>query len=188
MTKKLDKNTENEIIKGCIANKRRSQEVLYRAHFAPMMRMIMRYTQDEEVAMTICNDGFLKVFRRIESYEGRGSFQGWIRRIVYHAMSDHFRKEAKYIQFMVFDDYEKESHAAALSDLYLDDLLDLVGKLPSMTSQVFRLYAIEGFNHREIGERLSMSDNTSKWHLANARKKLKSMLKKQEETYVKKNG
>ncbi len=148
----------------------------------------MRYTRDEEVAITICNDGFLKVFKRIETFSGKGSFQGWIRRIVYHAMSDHFRKEAKYIQFMVFDDYEKESQGEALEDLYLQDLLELVGQLPHMTRTVFEHYAIEGYNHREIGEKLGISDNTSKWHLANARKKIKEMLDRQQSTFAKKNG
>ena len=180
--------TDEELISGCVANDRRYQEALYRVHFPVMMRMIMRYTQDEEKAMTICNDGFLKVYKKIGSFGHKGSFQGWIRRIVYHAMSDHFRKESKYIQFMVFDDFERKETEAILPELYLEDLLTLVDRLPDATSQVFRLYAVEGYNHREIGERLGISDNTSKWHLANARKKLKELIMQQNRSYVGRKG
>ncbi len=180
--------TDEELIKGCVANKRRAQEALYRAHFPVMMRMIMRYTRDEEKAMTICNDGFLKVFKNIGSFRHKGSFQGWIRRIVYHAMSDHFRKESKYIQFMVFDEFERKEKESILPELYFEDLLLLVDRLPDASREVFKLYAIEGFNHREIGENLKISDNTSKWHLSNARQKLKEMIAQQNKSHVGRKG
>ena len=176
--------TDEELVRGCALNQRVYQEVLYRRYFNAMMCMCARYTTDQEVAMSICNDGFLKVFKKIDSFAFRGSLEGWNRRIVYHALSDHFRREAKYIQFMVFEEQENQMNPEIIPGLYLEDLMDLVKQLPKMTERVFRLYAIDGFNHREIGDQLGMSENTSKWHLSNARKKLQELLKQQQKNYA----
>ncbi len=176
--------SEEEIVKGCAQNKRKYQEALYRRYFATMMRMCNRYTSDEMVAVSICNDGFLKVFKKIDSFAFKGSLEGWIRRIVFHSLSDHFRRESKYIQFMVFEERENQEGPEILPGLYLEDLLELIKQLPRMTEKVFRLYAIEGYNHREIGERLGMSENTSKWHLSSARKKLQELLRLQQKNYA----
>jgi RNA polymerase sigma factor (sigma-70 family) len=175
-----------EVVEGCIDNNRKHQEALYRKFFPAMMGMCMRYTKDTEIAMTIVNDGFLKVFKRIQTYEFKGSLEGWIRRIVFHSLSDYFRRESKYIQFMVFDEKEESQTPNAYSEMYLQDLIELVDDLPPMTGKVFSLYAIEGYNHREIGDKLDISENTSKWHLANARKKLREMIEQQQSIYEKK--
>jgi RNA polymerase sigma-70 factor (ECF subfamily) len=165
--------TEEEIIRGCIANDRRCQEFLYRAHFDVMMAMIRRFTQDDETALHILNNGFLRVFRKMDKYSGKGSFQGWIRRIVYHSVSDHFRKESNYLHFIVLDDAEKNTRTGPLENLYYEDLIKLINALPSKRGEVFRLYAIEGYSHKEIGEMLEMSEGTSKWHLSKAREELR---------------
>jgi RNA polymerase sigma-70 factor (ECF subfamily) len=183
MPKEIDY-TEAELVAGCSKNDRVLQEALYRKYFSVMMQMCRRYTNDQDVAMTICNDGLLKVFKKIDSFAFKGSLEGWIRRIVYHSISDYFRKESKYVQFMVFEDYDDSTNPEVVPGLYLEDLLKLVASLPTMSEKVFRLYAIEGYNHREIGETLGMSENTSKWHLSNARKKLQELLKDQQNRYV----
>ncbi|MCB0687611.1 MAG: RNA polymerase sigma factor [Saprospiraceae bacterium] len=180
--------SEEELIAGCKRNDRQMQEALYRRYFHAMMQMCRRYTDDIDIAMSVCNDGFLKVFKKIDTFAFKGSLEGWIRRIVYHSISDHFRKDSKYVQFMVFEDYEEVISPEIVPGLYLEDLMKLITKLPTMSEKVFRLYAIEGFNHREIGEALGMSENTSKWHLANARKKLQELLKDQSNQYVQNNG
>ncbi len=178
------KYTDEQLVKGCTENDRMYQEALYRRYFATMMRMCSRYTTDESIALSICNDGFLKAFKKMGTYSFKGSLEGWIRRIVYHTLSDHFRKESKYIQFMVFEDRDEQSNPEIIPGLYFEDLMKLVQKLPITTEKVFKMYAIEGFNHREIGEKLGMSENTSKWHLANARRKLQGLIKQQQENYA----
>lgn len=180
--------SEEELVAGCVRNERKMQEALYRRYFHTMMQMCRRYTNDPEVAMSVCNDGFLKVFKKMDTFAFKGSLEGWIRRIIYHSISDHFRKDSRYLQFMVFEDHEEIANPEIVPGLYLEDLMKLVAKLPTMSEKVFRLYAIEGFNHREIGETLGMSENTSKWHLANARKKLQELLKDQRNQYVEKNS
>lgn len=141
-----------------------------------MIALCFRYTSDEDKALTMLNDGFLKVFQKINTFEGRGSFEGWVRRLVFNSISDYFRKENKYVKLLLFEEAEKKEENLVLDRLYYNDLLKLVESLPGNTHKVFQLYAIEGYNHREISEMLNISEGTSKWHLSEARRKLKELL------------
>ena len=165
-----------KLIKGCIKNKRKSQEALYRMYFPKMMAMCYKYTSDEDKAISIVNDGFLKVFKNIASYSGKGSFDAWVRRLVFNTISDFYRKENRYLKMMIFEEHEKPTNLLPLDHLYYDDLLKLVAKLPGNTHKVFHYYAIEGFSHKEIAQMLGISEGTSKWHLSEARKRLRSLL------------
>jgi RNA polymerase sigma factor (sigma-70 family) len=176
---------ETDIIAGCVRNERKWQEILYRRHFQTMMQMVLRHTDgDRDPALEIVNDGFLKVFKNIQQFAFKGSLEGWIRRIVFHAMSDYFRANGKHLETIVLTDYDllptpqnPKTTEGGLTNLFFEDLMGLVEQLPPATREVFRLYAIEGFNHIEIGEQLNISVGTSKWHLSNAREKLKEMIK-----------
>ena len=168
--------TTKEIIEGCIKNNRKAQEALYRSYFSSMWAMCHRYTQDEDRLMSIVNDGFLRVFKKIHLYQFQGSLEGWIRRIVYNALSDFFRKENRYLKFLILEERDRKISPNVHNELNFDDVIQLVDRLPSTTKKVFTLYAIEGFTHKEIGEQLNISDGTSKWHLSEARKKLKEMI------------
>jgi RNA polymerase sigma-70 factor (ECF subfamily) len=168
--------SEEDILQGCVRNERRFQEILYRQHFDTMLRMVRRYTTDEEKAFEILNNGFLKVFKKIDTFRSEGSLEGWIRRIVYHSVSDFFRKESSYMKFIVLEDAERKEGEQALSGLYYDDLLEIIESLPERSKQVFTMYAIQGYAHKEIAEQLEISEGTSKWHLSNAREQLKVLL------------
>lgn len=146
-----------------------------------MMAMCMRYTSSKDTALLIINDGFLKVFQKIGSFENKGSFEGWIRRICFRCLSDHFRKEKTYLQFLSLEEYDKSDHTTGLNDIYYEELLILIDELPTATAKVFRLYAIEGFKHREIGELLGISENTSKWHLSEARSKMQKLVRSRQQ-------
>ena len=174
--------SEQQIIEGCKRNDRRFQEILYRQHFNVMLGMVRRFTKDDEVALDVINNGFLRVFQKIDSFEGKGSLQGWIRRIVYHCISDHFRKESKYLKFIVLEEAEKRSHTSPIDDLCYQDLLNMVEELPDKSKEVFKLFAIEGYTHKEIGELMNISEGTSKWYLSEARKKLQILISKQTKT------
>jgi len=179
--------SENELVRGCVENKRFYQEMLYKKYFDVMMRMCLRYTRQEDVAVTILNDGLLKVFQKIHLFGFKGSLEGWIRRLVFHAISDYFKKENKYLKLLVFDDIDQELPASAISDMYYEEILKLLDNLPYQSQRVFRLYAIEGFNHAEIAAKLKIKEGTSKWHLSEARKKLKSLISR-ENLYIQKHG
>ena len=171
------KHSEKEIIEGCRRNERYWQELLYRQYFPVMMSMAMRYANDRETAASIVNEGMLKVYMKIDQYGFKGSFEGWMRRLVFHTLSDHYRREKKHLHFMVFEERDQSTPVNALSDLYEEDIMAMVEELPPSSAEVFKLYAIQGYTHVEIAEMVGISVGTSKWHLSNARKKLQELLK-----------
>ncbi len=168
--------SEKSLVEGCSRNDRRAQEALYRLFFDKMFRMVSRHTNDEQRALEIVNNGFLRVFSKISTFRHEGSLEGWVRRLVFHAIADHFRKEPQKIFFLDPEERDAPVHNNALSNLYFEDLTRLVDMLPKATREVFWLYAIEGFQHTEIATQLQISEGTSKWHLSNARQKLKELL------------
>ena len=170
------KYSEEQIVKGCVDNDRRCQEMLYRQHFNTMYYMVKRFTRDEERALDILNAGFLKVFQKIGTFSGQGSLEGWIRRIVFHALSDHFKKEKRYLRVIVLDEAERPQSRNVLDDLYYEDLMDAVESIPGQSQEVFRLYAIEGYSHKEISTLLQIPEGTSKWHLSKARSYLREII------------
>ncbi|MBL7826319.1 MAG: sigma-70 family RNA polymerase sigma factor [Saprospiraceae bacterium] len=168
--------TEEELVSGCAANDRRAQEALYRRFFPEMLRMCRKYARDEDIAIEMVNNGFLRVFKKIHLFEHRGSLEGWIRRLVYHCMADYYRRHAKYLHFLILDDHDQSVPANGLDHFFEEDILKAVRTLPPISQEVFKLYAIEGYSHAEIADTLKMSEGTSKWHLSTARQKLRDML------------
>ena len=154
---KTQRITDEELVAGCVNNDRRFQEALYRKYFASMMRMCMRYTEDRNTAMDIINNGFMRVFKKIESYSFKGSLEGWIRRIVYHSLSEYFKQHNRYVQFMVFEERDSSVAEEALENIYAEDILKIVDTLPPATKRVFQLYDIEGFSHVEIAKKVKFS-------------------------------
>ena len=174
--------SEQDLVAGCVRNERRFQELLYRQYFPKMMSMCMRYTNDRDIAMQIVNNGFLRVFKKINQFSFKGSLEGRIRRLVYHSVSDYFKKHSKYVRFLVLEERDDSIRQTALDDLYFQDVLSLVDMLPAATKEVFRLFAIEGYSHAEIAKRQGISVGTSKWHLSAARKRLKELLEQNKDS------
>ena len=171
------KYTEEELVRACVQNDRRAQEAFYRHFFPEMMRMCLRHTRDEDTALEIVNSGFLKVFKKIHTYAFKGSLEGWVRRLVYHCMADHFRSNARYSHFLILDEKDDTVPEKGLDGLYEEDILKAVNTLTDMSRRVFIMYAIEGYTHAEIAGQLGISEGTSKWHLSTARQKLRELLK-----------
>lgn len=155
-------------------------------YFDDMYRMCVRHIQEEEETLAVLNSGFLKVFQNIESFKNTGSFEGWVRRIIYRTMVEYFRSQKSYQNFIVLGEEDSkgrlgQTSTSALGDLYYEELLELLGELPPKAAAVFRLHAIEGFTHAEIGSQMGISENTSKWYLAKARGQLQDLIKKNNE-------
>jgi len=137
----------------------------------------MKYTRDEDRALLILNDGFLKVFQKLGTFRHEGSLEGWIRRLVYHTLADFYKKENSYIRFIQFDVPDHlEAEVSPSDNLEFQDLIGLLDKIPGRSAEVFRLFAIEGYSHEEISMKMNISTGTSKWHLSNAREKLRTLL------------
>lgn len=181
MLKKRKDYSDEELVHGCVQNSRIYQEVLYRKYFATMMHMCLRYTDDRDKAMEIVNNGFLRVFKKINTFSFKGSLEGWVRKLVYHSLSDYFKKNSKYLHFLVFEERDARVEENALEKFYAEDILKMVDTLPPATQRVFRLYAIEGYTHVEIAKEIDISVGTSKWHLSEARKKLKALIKQSDQ-------
>jgi RNA polymerase sigma factor (sigma-70 family) len=168
----------NEMIGGCRQNHRKAQEQLYRSFYAPMMAFCMRYTKNQEDAKEVLNNGFLKVFQHIGSYNpALASLYTWIRSIIVHAAIDFIRSKSKMQQVCELDVVtEPEIPDSILAKLDAEELLRIIRLLPPATQAVFNLHVIDGYNHREIAAMAGISEGTSKWHLSEARKLLRKYI------------
>jgi len=169
---------EYACIQGCIHNHLPSQEMFYRHFYPVMMALVLRYTTDKDEAGTILNNGFLKAFKNIGSFRNEGSLEGWLRRIMVHAVSDHFRY--KHPPKEILKDQPDDSNATqVLTPVAYDynKLLQLLSKLPPATRTVINLFIIDGYSHKEISAMMGITVNTSKWHVAEGRKILQEQLK-----------
>ncbi len=147
-----------------------------------MAGLCMRYTQNEEDAVEVLNNGFLKVFMKIQRYDpAQASLYTWIRTVVINTCLDFIKQKARTNQHKELDEtVEVYIDAEAISKMEVSRLLHLVRQLPPATQAVFNLYVVDGYNHKEIGQLLNISDGTSKWHLSEARKILQQMIRQQE--------
>lgn len=167
-----------DLIQGCIRNERVAQEKVYHLFYARMMGVVRRYIDQPEQAEEVLNNGFLRAFQKVQQYTFQGSFEGWLRKIVFHAVSDYVKQNIKYNEHIVLvekDEYVQKDHA---DKLYYNQLLELVQGLPVATRSVFNMYVMEGFAHKEIGKILGISEGTSKWHLSEGRRLLKDKIEK----------
>lgn len=167
-----------ELIQGCIRNERTAQEKVYRLFYSRMMAVVRRYIDQQEQAEEVLNNGFLRAFQKVEQYTFQGSFEGWLRKIVFHSVSDYVKQNIRYSEHIVLaekDEYIQKDHA---DRLYYNQLLELVQSLPDATRTVFNMYVMEGFAHKEIGKILGISEGTSKWHLSEGRRLLKDKIER----------
>lgn len=169
-----------ELIQGCIRNERSAQEKLYRLFYPRMMALVKRYIDHSEQAEEVMNNGYLRAFQKIGQYNFQGSFEGWLRKIIFHAVADYVKQHTKYSNQIVLvekDQCVQQDHA---DKLYYDQLLKLVQELPDATRNVFNMYVMEGFTHREISNMIGISEGTSKWHLSEGRRLLKEKIERME--------
>jgi len=178
--------TEQEIIKGCRDGNRAVQEVLYRDYYSPFMKVCVRYTKNLEDAEQVLNDGFLKIFTKIASFDGAGSFAGWMRRVMVNTCLDFLRShELKTgMQMHINTDKIEDSLLASttansgLEKIEFKELVSLIQGLPAMTRTVFNLFVFEGMTHKQIAGALPISEGTSQWHVHQARHLLQKKIKK----------
>lgn len=171
----LTEKEQEDIVEGCRQRNRKAQEALYKAYYKTMMTLCLRYTKNNDDAVEVLNNGFLKVFQNIQRYEsGKGSLYTWIRTIVVNSCLDFIKKRSRYERHQELNDaVEVHVPPEAVSRMKAAELLQAIRSLPPSTTAVFNLYVVEGYGHKEIGLLLSISEGTSKWHLSEARKQLK---------------
>jgi len=159
-----------DCIRKCSLGDRKAQTALYN-HFAPkMFGVCLRYSKDVMEAEDNLQEGFIRIFTKIDQYGYKGSFEGWMRRIVVNTSLEKFRKNSHLYLVEDIVVYEGTSFAEdTISSISADDLLKIIQKLPPRYKMVFNLYAIEGYSHQEIGKMMNISEGTSKSNLSRAR-------------------
>ena len=142
-----------------------------------MFSVCRRYVMQLQEAEDILVCGFTKVFQKLDQFKGQGSFEGWVRRImVNEALTFIRRNKSMYLEVEI-EKASREPDFHKLSDqLEVEDLEKMIDRLPMGYKTVFNLYAIEGFSHKEIAEKLGISENTSKSQLSRARVHLQRLL------------
>lgn len=170
----------SEIIKACLKGNRAAQNRLYQLFADKMYGMCLRYADNEDEAKDILQDGFIKVFLNLKQFNNKGSFEGWIRRIIANTALERFRDKNYLFAINMETEYNanNKQYDHILSDLAAKDLLKLIQELSPQYRMVFNLYAIEGYSHKEICEKLNIKEGTSKSNLSRAREILKEKVKK----------
>lgn len=174
--------SEQDLVKGCIRNDRRMQEALYKQYCSSMLVLCRSYTKNEEDAVEVLQDGFLKIFQQIDRFDpDRSSLYTWMRTIMVRTAIDFLRRNNRKIETTEWKEgYDPFIDAEALMHLSAQEIVHLLQRLPETTRMVFNLYITEGYTHREIGNLLDISEGTSKWYLSEARKYLVNSLKAKE--------
>jgi len=171
-------NNIQEMLDGSLANKRKAQEALFRHFYGFAMTIALRYSRDEMDAADIVSHAFVKIFKSIHSFDSsKGSLHAWIKRIVVNEGLDHIKGRTRFSENVELETVpEPQINNAVIEQMGAEEIMEIVKKLPPATHAVFVLYAVEGYNHREIAEKLNISEGTSKWHLSEARQFLQQQL------------
>ena len=166
----------SDIIKRCRQGDRAAQEAIYNLLAGKMFAVCLRYCGNYEEAKDLLHDGFMTIFTKIEQFKNIGSFEGWVRRIFVNHATDWHRNSAKlqtvdycddyYIEPEIEEDQENENGIYQLSE---GDLLAMIDELPNQYKIVFNLYVIDGLSHKEIAQKLGISEGTSRSNLLRAR-------------------
>jgi RNA polymerase sigma-70 factor (ECF subfamily) len=170
--------TEKEIIEGCLRQKRECQQELFKRYAGKMLSVCMRYARHQMEAEDVLQDAFIKIFDHLHQFQNKGSFEGWIRRVVVNtALKTFDRKSFTHEQYglELREDFSA-AEPSVFSQLSEAELLGLIARLPEGYRIVFNLYAIEGYSHAEIAETLGVQESTSRSQLVKARKMLQAMV------------
>jgi RNA polymerase sigma-70 factor (ECF subfamily) len=168
---------EQTIIQMAIDQNRFAQQQIY-AKFSPKMLSVCRqYIKDLQLAEDVMITAFMKVFTHLKNFEHKGSFEGWIRRIMINECVSFIRVQ-KQVKFIEEEAFFEERHNDIESKFSVDDIQFLIDGLPDGYRMIFNLYAIEGYKHQEIAVMLGINEGTSKSQLSHARKMLQNQINK----------
>lgn len=172
-----------EIIKRCIADDRTAQEQLFKHFYGKMMGVCLRYTKDRDRAQEVVQESFIKIFDKLDEFDFKGSFEGWVRRIMVNASIDAIRKRNRQPfstdeEYVFNDSYSVQEHDLDddITKIKAEYALEAIQQLSPAYQTVFNLYVIENYSHKEIAQILDISEGTSKSNLAKAKQNLRKIL------------
>lgn len=172
--------SESDLIRGCIEKDRRMQEILYNKYAAKMYTVCLRYCKNADDAQDLLQDGFVKVFKSLENYRGDGSFEGWMRRIFVNTSIASFRRTPVVSPITDYQEANIGNNDWDVLDHFdAKDIIKMVQTLSPGYRQVFNMFVIDGYSHKEISVLLGVEEGTSKSQLARAKAAMKEILEAQ---------
>lgn len=183
-----------DLLKNCVNDDRKAQKQLYQYCYKVFMPVCMKYNRNEEDARFAYNNSFLKILTGLQNVDLKEiNFFAWAKRIVTNTLIDEYRKQKNHqLHYTTKEtDRELEFHAEntrneAESEFGYQVIMKMIDEIPETHALVFKMYVLEGYSHKEIAEKLDMSEGTSKWHLSTARKLLREKLEKMDALSAKK--
>lgn len=180
-------------IKKCLKNERKAQFDLYHECFDHLMRICRRYKHNRDDAVALLNEAFLKILLNLDSYDFDRNFQSWISTIMVRTAIDHYRRNNTYVKETDFAESDEDLERSAFSNEHIKkfeqltekEIREIIFQLPEHERVVFNLYEVEGYKHREISEKLGVTQRTTKRRLKAAKEKLKSVLENRVENMKK---
>ena len=177
--------TEQHIIDGCKKGKPDFQKELVLKYSGLLMTVCRRYSRDAEFAKDILQEALIKILKSISNYEEKGSFEAWMKRITINTALKYFDKSSFKNEVFILEDLNDKNVVPDIySQLGAEELMTLIDNLPNGFREVFNLFAIEGYSHKEIGELLGVTESTSRSQLTRARSLLKKQLTVQEKIRI----
>lgn len=173
-----------ELIEACVRKERKAQHTFFKLYYGKMLTVCLRYIKDRDSAQEVVQDGFIKVFDKLDLFDFRGSIEGWMRRIFSNTAIDAIRK-AKRNPFLSDQDNDFKTPAENAMEekedlealrLKYEVAMDCIDRLSPAYRTVFNMYVFEEYSHKEIADILGISEGTSKSNLAKARMNLQKML------------
>jgi len=165
------------LIRQCAANNRRSQEKLYIRFYPALFALCRKFFSNEHEALDALNDGMLKVYKNIGNYKDEGNFFNWVYTVVRNTALDKLKIKKQPLMGELKDDTQTAYESNPLDGLEWKDIYKLLDALQPATRAVCSLFYLEGFSVKDISRQMDISDGTVKWHLSEARKKLRPVLK-----------
>ena len=166
-----------DLIYRCKQHERKAQEELYKLYSPKLFGVCLKYSENYQQAEDNLQDGFVTIFEKIGQFQDKGSFEGWMRRIVVNTALKNYNKSSFKKEKIGLQDYQEGTmDPDVIASLYQEELLKVIEELPNGYRIVFNLYVIEGFSHKEIAKELDIQESTSRSQLVKARKMLQSKI------------
>jgi len=170
--------TEESIIKGCLQKNPLAQRELYNQFSSKMLSVCYRFAQNREDAEDMLQEGLVKVFSQIHTFQNKGAFEGWIRRIIVHTCINFLKRNKKFSDHVDIENafYLQVKEESIASIMQAKQVIDCIRLLPIGYRTVLNLYAIEGYSHKEVGELLDIGESTSRSQYTRAKVMLENIL------------
>ncbi len=169
--------SDSDLVKGCAGGDKRAQEILYRRYFSYAMSICIRYTHDENEAMEIVNDSYMKVLEGLSDYDSSRPFKPWYGKVLVNTAIDNYRKNLKHNDHLSINSIteSEEQEPEIEAELSVNEILTLYNHLPGNYKITFNLFEIEGYSHEEIGQMMGVTASTSRSNLTRAKKMLREL-------------